>query len=27
LSQSFDFLLFKRGNQIQIGLFKGNVFV
>jgi hypothetical protein len=23
LSQSFDFLLFKRGNQIQIGLFKG----
>jgi hypothetical protein len=23
LSQSFDFLIFKRGNQIQTGLFKG----
>jgi hypothetical protein len=22
-SQSFDFLIFKRGNQIQTGLFKG----
>jgi len=25
LSQSFDFLIFKRGNQIQTGLFKGFV--
>jgi hypothetical protein len=23
LSQSFDFLIFKHGNQIQTGLFKG----
>jgi hypothetical protein len=23
LSQSFDFLIFKRGKQIQTGLFKG----
>ena len=25
LSQSFDFLIFKRGNQIQTGLFKGEL--